>query len=112
VSRPLDALGPAAGAHLETIEAFSSLRAGETGVSEPIDLVQLPSFTIPSPRVELGTGEPGDSETEIAFATRADLDRGTFRARIEELPPTHTMVWIRGCLGELCGSASSVPIPS
>ena len=109
VSVPLSLFGaPQDGSTLTTMKAFTAFGEATPGASEPLDQIDLSNTTVPVPRVSFGIAAAGTSEADIAFDTPATLTAGTFSGTLPALAPGEG-VWVRACLGAVCGPAVSWP---
>jgi Tol biopolymer transport system component len=109
---PLSALGAEEESILGAIEAFTALGTADAGPVNLLDEADLPDAAIPARRVSLGVAPAETPAEEVAFATTAAIDHGSFSGHVD-IPSAGAddyRAWARACLGDVCGVASDLVV--
>lgn len=103
VSVPLQAIGAQEGDPLTALGAFTA-----TGGAVPHDEIVLGDVQIPLRRLDVGIAPAGSSERDVVFSDASGRLDATSRFDLlletSDLQSGDYEVWIRGCLGNVCGS--------
>lgn len=109
ISVPLRALGQPNGGSVAGIRAFTAIGEADSGALVPVDELALPDTSIPRLAVTMGIAAPGTPEEEVSFGPdEAIFGGGDFSGSVQtaSLPPGEHDMWVRACLGTVCGSSS------
>jgi len=109
VELPLSAIAAGEGSQLTDLRSFTAIGEASPGALAPLDEVSFEAAVIPESRVELGIAPASTPEGDVVFDARASLAGGGFSGSVstEGLAPGSYRVWMRACLGSVCGTAVS-----
>lgn len=108
---PLASVGLSEGAAISSVEASTGLADPSGSQVQELDQMAVPDSVLPMRRVEVGVAPAGTPGEAVVFDRAASVAGGDFTGMRPGAIPPGDRVWVRACLGSLCG-ISSVPAPS